>query len=283
MLTIAKNVYHVPYRNHHLGVNMTPAQFKNLQSQARDYMSSLDIDTVREEFSNSFLLNRNAKLEKGEGVANYGLELTPSKFASDANLCGGEGQCLFTCLVFSGAGNLTRAGKGNEGGMMILTPVLKKRLRRTFLFLNDQDFFLRRLEGEIFLLKMTHGELAIRLNVFSDIDWDSIFNVKGLQNQGVIFYDYTKKQSSFSGTRHLTYSASEKDSDEDLVALLERGFNVAMVFHANKLPQEWEGFPVVDGDKDDRRYLDSKGVVVGLVQKTTIGGKIESTFTRTVA
>jgi len=260
---------------------MKAAQYKNLQVQARAYMSTLDLDKVRQEFSKELLLIRNAKLEKGEGIANYGLELTPSKFASNENLCGKEGQCLLTCLVFSGIGNLTTAGKGKDGSMMRLTATLKKRLRRTFLFLNDRDFMIRRLEGEIFLLTQTHGPIAVRLNVFSDIGWDTFFPIKKYQAMGVKFYNYTKYAERMGNVEsHQTYSASEKDKDSDLVALLERGFNVAMVFQGTKLPQQWKGFPVVDGDKDDRRYLDSKGVVVGLVQKTTIGGKTVSKFTK---
>jgi hypothetical protein len=260
---------------------MTPAQYKNLQVQARAYMSTLDLAKVKQEFSKELLLIRNAKLEKGEGMANYGLELTPSKFASNENLCGKEGQCLKTCLVFSGIGNLITAGKGKGGEMMRLTPTLKKRLRRTFLFLNDREFMLKRLEGEIFLLTQTHGPIAVRLNVFSDINWDAIFPVKKYQDMGVVFYNYTKHSERMGNVlSHQTYSASEKDKDKDIVALLERGFNVAMVFQGTKLPQEWKGFPVVDGDKDDRRYLDAKGVVVGLIQKNTIGGKTVSKFTK---
>lgn len=260
---------------------MTPKQYKNLQTQARAYMSTLDIAKVRQEFSDGFLLIRNKKLEKGDGIPNYGLELTPSMFASKENLCGGEGKCLLTCLVFSGIGNLTTSGKGVDGSMMRLNNILKKRLRRTFLFLNDRDFMLRRLEGEIFLLNKTHGGVAIRLNVFSDLDWDSIFPIQRFQEQGVVFYNYTKHTDRVGTVAsHQTFSASEKDKDEDLVALLQRGFNVAMVFHGTKLPQEWMGFPVVDGDIDDRRYLDPKGVVVGLIQKNTIGGKTKSVFTR---
>jgi hypothetical protein len=260
---------------------MTPTQYASLRTQAIEYFNSLDIEAVREEFSNSFLLNRNAKLEKGDGIAIFGLELTPSKFCqTEVNMCGNEGECLFTCLVFSGAGNLTRAGSKDSDP--ILTPVLKKRIRRTFLFLKDREFCVNRIKGEVALQRFTFGKVALRLNVFSDWKWEDELDLDSL---GVTLYDYSKKKSDFEGTkRHLTYSASEKDSDQDLVALLEKGYNVAMVFHANKLPETWNGFTVVNGDKDDRRFNDPKGVVVGLTQKTTIGGKNKSKFTdRTVA
>jgi hypothetical protein len=35
----------------------------------------------------------------------------------------------------------------------------------------------------------------------------------------------------------------------------------------NDLPETWKGFKVIDGDKTDERFLDEKGVVVGLKAK----------------
>jgi hypothetical protein len=250
---------------------MTPAQFKKLSNKAKVYFSSLDLQTVKQEFLADFLLNQNKKLEKGDGVLNYGLELTPSKFCQDEmNMCGSEGKCLFTCLAFSGIDNMMKSAS------MELSSTLKKRIRRTFLFLKDQTFFLTKLEMEIKLLSFMTEQVAIRMNVFSDVNWEEIFDLNQFSN--VIFYDYTKKIKNIESTKkNFTYSASEKDKDSDLVALLERGMNVAMVF-GSKLPQEWKGFEVVDGDIHDRRYEDKKGVVVGLRQKTTMGGKSDSVF-----
>jgi hypothetical protein len=248
---------------------MTPVQFKTLSNKAKAYFLSLDLKSVKKEFMGD-LLNQNKKLEKGDGVLNYGLELTPSKFCQDEmNMCGNEGKCLFTCLVFSGIDNVMKSST------MELSNTLKKRIRRTFLFLKDQKFFLTKLEMEIKLLSFMTEKVAIRMNVFSDINWEDIFDLNQFTN--VTFYDYTKKVKNIESTKkHFTYSASEKDSDKDLIALLERGMNVAIVF--NKVPTNWNGFEVVDGDIHDRRYEDKKGVVVGLRQKTTMGGKTESSF-----
>jgi hypothetical protein len=41
---------------------------------------------------------------------------------------------------------------------------------------------------------------------------------------------------------------------------------VAVVF-ANGLPPIWKGFPVIDGDVSDLRFLDPRGTVVGLKAK----------------
>ena len=40
---------------------------------------------------------------------------------------------------------------------------------------------------------------------------------------------------------------------------------MAVVF--NKLPETYKGKRVIDGDKTDLRFLDSKNVIVGLVPK----------------
>jgi hypothetical protein len=251
---------------------MTPAQYKTLNDNAKAYYATLDLATVKNEFLSSNLLNRNQKLEKGDGVQNFGLELAPSMFGqNEKNMCGMEGQCLFTCLAFSGVANMMKSKT------LDLSAVLKKRLRRTFLFLNDQSFFTMKLKMEVALLASISDKIALRLNVFSDLDWSKLIELSDLEN--VICYDYTKHKEYLTQKKSFTYSASEKDSDSDLVALLGKGFNVAMVFASNKLPLSWNGFEVIDGDEHDRRYEDKKGVIVGLKQKSTIGGKHKTKFT----
>jgi hypothetical protein len=63
--------------------------------------------------------------------------------------------------------------------------------------------------------------------------------------------------------------------------LLKQGYNVAMVF--NKVPSKYNGYKVIIGDNDDLRFLDERGVIVGLKYKfvTGKGGKIanEGAFT----
>ena len=38
-----------------------------------------------------------------------------------------------------------------------------------------------------------------------------------------------------------------------------------LVVFRDSLPKTYLGFPVVDGTKGDQRYLDKKGVIVGLI------------------
>jgi hypothetical protein len=98
----------------------------------------------------------------------------------------------------------------------------------------------------------------------------------------VQWYDYTKSEERacnfaaglLPSNYHLTYSRSEVSNVMELTALLQSKVNVAIVF-ADKLPLTWQGFQVIDGDSDDLRFLDKRGVVVGLKAKGK--GKIDST------
>ena len=63
---------------------------------------------------------------------------------------------------------------------------------------------------------------------------------------------------------HLTFSRKENNQAKvELVVAM--GGNVAVVF--DKLPQSYLGKQVVDGDATDLRFLDPKGVIVGLKAK----------------
>ena len=49
---------------------------------------------------------------------------------------------------------------------------------------------------------------------------------------------------------------------------------------SGKLPETWNGRPVIDGDLSDLRFLDSRGVIVGLkakgsARKAQVGGFIQ--------
>ena len=52
--------------------------------------------------------------------------------------------------------------------------------------------------------------------------------------------------------------------------LLSDGGTVAVAFRRGQrreIPSTWEGFNVIDGDKDDRRCFDEPGSIVGLRAK----------------
>ncbi|UJD21192.1 hypothetical protein SEA_SORORFAGO_95 [Mycobacterium phage SororFago] len=122
-----------------------------------------------------------------------------------------------------------------------------------------------------------HGRINLRLNTTSDIRWEMVAPemVDKLSQAGVLMYDYTAWSPSdrkASADYSLTYSAKETShtSDEYLTAILTNGGNVAMPFTTSKgqaLPETWQGFAVIDGDKSDERRNDPQGVVVGLRAK----------------
>ncbi len=86
----------------------------------------------------------------------------------------------------------------------------------------------------------------------------------------VQFYDYTKIPRPWRRTLpnyHLTFSFSGANLTDALSAL-QHGINVAVVFQ-RQLPSTWNGYPVINGDESDLRFIDAKGVIVGLKAKGT--------------
>ena len=92
-------------------------------------------------------------------------------------------------------------------------------------------------------------------------------------------YDYTKRPNAWTRTRpnyHLTFSRSGQN-DAACVEALANGINVTVVFHKGEtFPETFWGVPVVDGDKNDLRFLDPVGVVVALHAKGRSGKKAKA-------
>lgn len=249
-----------------------------LRRSIREYWNSLSIEKVEREFSRlgAGLLNRNAKLQKnpnGEKVRIYGVEMLPGNYTPGENICPRAGECINSCLAFSGHARLVDL----KDPTLRLNNVLKKRVRRTLLYKHSSEFramlksqILRRFE----LDARKDVKAVFRLNVFSDIDYSWL--IKDLPQ--ISFYDYTKVWSrEVTGLSNYTlvYSYSENIDPIEAMEKLHKGFNVAMVFQ-DTLPDSWNGFKVIDGDKSDYRIADPKGVVVGLKVKQQIGLKKDS-------
>jgi len=113
---------------------------------------------------------------------------------------------------------------------------------------------------------------TVRLDGTSDVGWERHGVIQAFK--GVQFYDYTKnyvRMLAFIGGKlpsnySLTFSRSETNEAQCL-EVLKRGGNVAVVFRGKVLPTHWNGFKVINGDENDLRFLDPKGVVVGLTAK----------------
>lgn len=227
------------------------------------------------------LLTANSKQIKTfeyTGIVTAGLELQSGKVGSLINCPTAVKEnldCLKYCLRFSGNG---------------LYPVVANaRLKRAELLRDDPAMFNEMLDLDLSLLehvaKFRKLDLAIRLNTFSDRNFKRTIN----KFPGIRFFDYTKERGRFRSylkgnqpsNYHLTYSASERDSDKYLEGLLSDGAQVAVVFPGSKLPRKFLGRKVMSGDLHDARWLDGPGVV-GLSAKGILRSK-KTDFIRKVA
>lgn len=205
------------------------------------------------------------KLAKDQSYLTYILYLASAAYKPE--LCPNAGDCIQYCLI-------TKAGRGAIGGPD--NNVQRARKRKSDWLLSDPIGFKARLSTEIGnavrLASKLGMPLAIRLNGGSDLDWSDIY----IQFPNVQFWEYTKRPDlalrlNGQNNVHVTYSNNERTTTRILGTMLMNNINVAMVFHirkGNPLPMYVGSVPVVDGDITDLRFLDGKGVVVGLRLKS---------------
>lgn len=224
----------------------------------------MSVETLKSKF---YLLGigSDAKTKKGE-TFNY---LTGILYLAPANISGWEvcpsrsEGCTSACLFTAGRG--------------VYQNVKDARIRKTNLLFKNRSEFLKLLRHDIALLvkkAQSKGMIpCVRLNGTSDLGWEGI--AKDIMNEfpDVQFYDYTKVltrmirycDGKMPSNYHLTFSRSESNWD-DCVKVLNKGGNVAAVFY-KQLPNEYQGFRVVDGDLSDLRFNDDSNVIVGLKAK----------------
>lgn len=195
----------------------------------------------------------------------YILHLAPSN-VSGFNVCKQASPgCIKTCLNTSG-----------NGGRF--TMVQTARIRKTKYLFENTNEFMYDLWSDIAKAKVKADKneqtLVIRLNGTSDIDWSN-YPIKYFANKNIFelfpdvqFYDYTKDIRKLLNNNipnyHLTFSLSEINLKQAKLAL-SKGFNVAVVFdHTQPMPIDFLGYSVIDGTTHDLRFLDAKGVIVGL-------------------
>ena len=216
------------------------------------------------------ILNQgNHKTIKGEkyGWKTYGIHLSPNS-VSGYNVCSDATQgCIDACLDTAGRG--------------AMPSVQTARTNKTKRFFEDRDGFLTDLWKEVksAIKSATRKELkfCMRPNLTSDLPWESIF-FKGKSLMRTFnpcrFYDYTKSLKRFTRflngelpeNYHLTFSRSEETTNALVIALCKSGGNVAVVFR-DHLPDKYLGIDVFNGDDNDLRFLDTKGCIVGLIEK----------------
>jgi len=214
---------------------------------------------------NLLSIDTNAKTVKGQskGYRTGILYLAPASVSNVINVClFASPACRAACLYSAGRG--------------AFTSVQKARIAKTKLFVSDKHAFVEKLKLNVSKLVSnclkTKAIPTVRLNGTSDINWERYSVIQAFNK--VQFYDYTKNyfrmnlflDGKLPSNYNLTFSRSETNETQCL-DVLARGGNVAVVFRGKVLPTHWQGFPVINGDENDLRFLDPKGVVVGLTAK----------------
>jgi hypothetical protein len=202
---------------------------------------------------NLLSVGADAKTSKGEafGWSTAILYLAPAREAGRGEVCPNRSAgCTAACLFSAGRGKFSN--------------VKAARIRKTRLFFDNFEEFKWQLFADIGTFVATcerNGKRAcVRLNGTSDISWERLGVFEEFPS--VQFYDYTK-----SPIRALQAAAGSIANEAQALDVLRAGGNVAVVFASAALPSAWHGFPVVNGDESDLRFLDARNVVVGLKAK----------------
>jgi hypothetical protein len=240
----------------------------------------------------------NAKTVKGDKTYQTAIMYLAAYTASGGgNICAmaAEAKCHEPCLVKSGRAELFES-------------IMTARIAKTLRYFKNRAAFMAELVRDIerFVSHCARqGVLpAVRLNGTSDIQYEvahpcvrggarfaSIFEAF----PEVTFYDYTKiykrcyraLPANYSLT--LSYSgANPRYAAAVLQTAHETGVNVATVFRSKHdrnaiMAHGWNDRPVIDGDETDMRFLDPRGVIVGLYAKGKAGRSDRSGFVVDIA
>lgn len=221
------------------------------------------------------LSTANPKVLKGQsqGYNTFILHLSPANLSGYETCPKRTAGCTAACLNTAGHGGMFK--KGETTNM-----VQEARKTRTRLFFENRSAFFEQLVREIknaIKLSQKQGMIPVfRLNGTSDLAFEK-YEVADGKNifqmfPDVQFYDYTKilgRKVKDIKNYHLTFSAAD-GNDADVEKALQQGMNVATVFGLKKsvpMPATYNGRTVFNGDESDLRFLDPKGVVVGLYAK----------------
>ena len=217
------------------------------------------------------LSTANPKIQKGTklGYLSFILHLAPADVAGYNTCPKATAGCKAACLNTAGRGGMFKRGETTN-------IIQEARKRKTRLFFEDRDTFMEYLEQDINKAIRQAARLGLtpvfRLNGTSDLSWEK-FTCKGSDRNlfemfpYVQFYDYTKvpkRKISQYKNYHLTFSAAD-GNDKDVDWALSQNMNVTVVF--DKIPTEYKGRPVFNADDTDLRFLDPKGVILGLKAK----------------
>ena len=180
----------------------------------------------------------------------------------------GLSMCSWVCVTWE-------AGRGRTD------PVREARINLTNWLHENPRGFKAYLLSQMGSLSRYHSgsRLACRPNLDSDIKWEQ--RIPAMFDFDWSFWDYTKlseRLGNVPANYHLTYSYNDGTTSKDWERVYRTGSNIAVVFDAvwnpwgNKfgyLPETWTDpngkvWRVVDGDRQELRFLDPQDVCVAL-------------------
>ena len=221
----------------------------------------------------------NPKILKGQkqGYNTYILHLAPANLSGYETCPKRTAGCTASCLNTAGRGGMFKKGETTN-------VIQQARIRKTAMFFEERKGFMEWLVKDIELAIKQSARLGLtpvfRLNGTSDLSFEKYEVVRdGVTYKNIFsafpdvqFYDYTKilgRKVANIDNYHLTFSAAD-GNDADVLSAIAQGYNVATVFGIKKtqpMPDNYQGRPVFNGDDSDLRFLDPKGVIVGLYAK----------------
>jgi hypothetical protein len=210
------------------------------------------------------LSTANPKIQKGtkQGYLSFILHLAPADLSGRETCPKRTAGCTAACLNTAGRGGMFKRGENTN-------MIQKARIRKTQYFFEARDYFMQDLYEDIkkaIRFAERKGLTPVfRLNGTSDLSWEKYtINDKNIFElfPTVQFYDYTKvlgRKVSQYKNYHLTFSKAD-GNDSDVAEALLQGMSVVAVY--DKIPA---GVP--SADETDLRFLDPKGIMLGLKAK----------------
>jgi len=212
------------------------------------------------------LSTANPKIQKGTklGYLSFILHLAPADLSGKETCPKRTAGCTSACLNTAGRGGMFKRGENTN-------MIQKARIRKTNEFFNNREQFMFDLYHDIVKAKKFADKQGLipvfRLNGTSDLSWEKY--TVGTTDMNLFqlfptvqFYDYTKvlgRKVAQYPNYHLTFSKAD-GNDSDVAEALMQGMSVVAVY--DQIP---EGVP--SADETDLRFLDPKGVMLGLKAK----------------
>ena len=212
------------------------------------------------------LSTANPKIQKGTkmGYLSFILHLAPSDLSGKNTCPKATPGCIAACLNTAGRGGMFKRGETTN-------VIQKARIRKTEYFFADREAFMDDLVSDI-MRAVNYARRkgltpVFRLNGTSDLSWEKYPTRYGADNifaqfPTIQFYDYTKvlgRKVSHIENYHLTFSKAD-GNDADVAEALMQGMSVVAVY--DEIPAD-----VPSADETDLRFLDPRGIMLGLKAK----------------